>query len=101
MRAPRPSGASCDPSPVRRRLPTRRLPRHLDRARSDLERDFAAFVHRRRLPPPEINIRIDVENGKWFIVDFLWPSHQLAVETDSYQHHQGDVSFEDDHTRDL
>jgi very-short-patch-repair endonuclease len=24
-----------------------------------------------------------------------------VVETDSYQHHQGDVSFEDDHARDL
>lgn len=34
-------------------------------------------------------------------VDFLWPSHRLAVETDSYRHHQGDVSFEDDHARDL
>lgn len=73
----------------------------LDRTRSDLERDFVAFVRRHRLPPPEVNFRVDAARGRWFTVDFLWPSHRLAVETDSYRHHQGDVSFEDDHARDL
>ena len=72
-----------------------------DRTRSDLELDFAAFCRRHRLPAPEINVRIDVDPDRWFTVDFLWPAHRLAVETDSYQHHQGDVSFEDDHARDL
>jgi len=73
----------------------------IDRTRSDLELDFAAFCHRHRLPAPEINVRVDVEKDKWFTLDFLWPDHHLVVETDSYQHHQGDVSFEDDHARDL
>lgn len=73
----------------------------LDRTRSDLELDFLGFCRRHRLPPPEVNVRIDIEADKWFTVDFLWPARRLAVETDSYQHHRGDVSFEDDHARDL
>jgi very-short-patch-repair endonuclease len=72
-----------------------------DRTRSDLERDFVAFCRRHRLPPAEVNVRIRIEDGRWLTVDFLWPAVRLAVETDSYQHHQGDVSFEDDHARDL
>ncbi|MGD9734987.1 MAG: type IV toxin-antitoxin system AbiEi family antitoxin domain-containing protein [Solirubrobacterales bacterium] len=73
----------------------------LDRTRSDLELDFATFCRRHRLPPPEINIRIDLEEDRWLTADFLWRSVHLVVETDSYLHHQGDVSFEDDHARDL
>ncbi|HEY2716089.1 MAG TPA: DUF559 domain-containing protein [Solirubrobacterales bacterium] len=67
-----------------------------DRTRSDLERDFHAFVRRHRLPPAEINVRV----GR-FTVDFLWRSRRLVVETDGYQYHQGSVAFEDDHARDL
>jgi very-short-patch-repair endonuclease len=67
-----------------------------DRARSDLEADFRAFVRRHRLPPAEINVRV----GR-FTVDFLWRSHRLVVETDSYEYHHGSVAFEDDHQRDL
>jgi very-short-patch-repair endonuclease len=67
-----------------------------DRTRSDLERDFLVFCRRHRIPRPEVNLRV----GK-LTVDFVWPGRRLAVETDSYQHHQGSVSFEDDHARDL
>ena len=67
-----------------------------DRARSDLEQDFRAFVRRHRLPPAEINAPVGP-----FTVDFLWRSHHLAVETDSYEYHHGLVAFEDDHERDL
>lgn len=67
-----------------------------DRTRSDLERDFRAFVRRHRLPPAEINAAVGD-----FTVDFLWRSHRLAVETDSYEWHHGLVAFEDDHERDL
>lgn len=67
-----------------------------DRTRSELEKDFRAFVRRHRLPPAEINGRV----GR-FTVDFLWRSHRLAVETDSYEYHHGSVAFEDDHQRDL
>jgi very-short-patch-repair endonuclease len=67
-----------------------------DRTRSDLERDFHAFVRRHRLPPAEINVRLGRHT-----VDFLWRSRRLVVETDSYEYHQGSVAFEDDHSRDL
>lgn len=73
----------------------------LDRSRSDLELDFAGFCRRHRLPRPELNIRVGNERIGYFTVDFLWPARRLAVETDSYEYHQGDVSFEDDHSRDL
>jgi very-short-patch-repair endonuclease len=65
------------------------------RARSDLEEDFFALVHRRRLPPPETNVKL----GGWE-VDFLW-RERLVAETDSFLYHRGSVSFEDDHARDL
>jgi len=73
----------------------------LDRTRSDLERDFVTFCRRHRLPKAEINARLGTEQSGYFTADFLWPSHRLVVETDSYRHHQGDISFEDDHARDL
>ena len=94
------------PGPVDISLPSRAGRRRRDgirihRTRNDLERDFVAFVRRHRLPPPEVNFRVDAGRGRWFTVDFLWPAARLAVETDSYRHHRGDVSFEDDHARDL
>ncbi|HEY1853278.1 MAG TPA: type IV toxin-antitoxin system AbiEi family antitoxin domain-containing protein [Solirubrobacterales bacterium] len=72
-----------------------------DRTRSDLERDFAAFCHRHRLPPPQVNVALRDTRGRCFTVDFLWRPERLAVETDSFRYHQGDVAFEDDHARDL
>lgn len=66
------------------------------RARSDLEEDFFALVHRHHLPLPETNVKIGRHE-----VDFLWRSQRLVVETDSYLYHRGSVSFEDDHARDL
>jgi very-short-patch-repair endonuclease len=67
-----------------------------DRTRSDLEGDFLDFCRRHRIPSPEVNLRIG-----GITVDFVWPAVQLAVETDSYEYHHGDIAFEDDHARDL
>jgi very-short-patch-repair endonuclease len=67
-----------------------------DRTRSDLEGDFLAFCRRHRIPPPEVNLRVGKPT-----VDFVWPALRLAVETDSYEYHHGEVAFEDDHARDL
>jgi very-short-patch-repair endonuclease len=67
-----------------------------DRTRSDLERDFLRFCRRHDIPAPEVNVRI----GR-LTVDFLWRTERLVVETDGYAYHQGSVSFEDDHRRDL
>jgi very-short-patch-repair endonuclease len=68
----------------------------LRRTRSDLEDDFLDFLHRHRLPPPEVNVRL----GRWE-VDFLWRTQTLVVETDFFGYHRGRVAFEDDHQRDL
>jgi very-short-patch-repair endonuclease len=67
-----------------------------DGTRSDLESAFLRICRSRRLPMPEVNVRI----GRW-TVDFLWPSRRLVVETDSYLYHRGKVAFEDDRDRDL
>ncbi|HEX5593203.1 MAG TPA: DUF559 domain-containing protein [Solirubrobacterales bacterium] len=67
-----------------------------DGTRSDLERDFLRLCRNRRLPTPEVNVRI----GR-MTVDFLWRSAMLVVETDSYVTHGGTVAFEDDRQRDL
>jgi very-short-patch-repair endonuclease len=73
----------------RLRLPT-------DRSRSDLERDFLRFLAKHGFPRPEVNVKV----GK-YTVDFLWPEHKLAVETDFFDYHRGSVAFEDDHQREL
>ncbi len=67
-----------------------------DRTRSDLERDFLRLCKRRRLPVPEVNIRIGPH-----LVDFLWRERRLVVETDGYRYHRGRQAFEDDRSRDL
>jgi len=66
------------------------------RTRSDLEADFLRLCRRRRLPPPEVNVRIGP-----YLVDFLWRRQRLVVETDSYRYHRGEMAFQDDHARDL
>lgn len=67
-----------------------------DRSRSDLEGLFLGLWRRRKLPAPEVNVKL----GRWE-VDFLWREQRLVVETDSFAYHRGSVAFEDDHARDL
>ena len=67
-----------------------------DRTRSGLERDFLRFLVKHGFPRPQVNVKV----GK-FTVDFLWPKHMLAVETDFFDYHRGSQAFEDDHQRDL
>jgi len=74
---------------------------HLDNAesdhtRSDLETLFLELFALHRIPPPEVNVKL----GRWE-VDFLWRSHKLVVEADTWTYHRGSVAFEDDHARDL
>jgi hypothetical protein len=71
------------------RLPT-------DRSRSDLERDFLRFLTQHGFPHPQVNVKV----GPW-TVDFLWPDHNLVVETGFFAYHRGSQAFEDDHQREL
>ncbi|HET7454372.1 MAG TPA: type IV toxin-antitoxin system AbiEi family antitoxin domain-containing protein [Solirubrobacterales bacterium] len=67
-----------------------------DRTRSDLETAFLDLFRCQYLPLPETNVAL----GRWE-VDFLWRSHRLVVEVDTWIYHRGSVSFEDDYARDL
>jgi very-short-patch-repair endonuclease len=67
-----------------------------DRSRSDLEAAFLELCRRRRLPPPEVNVKL----GDWE-VDFVWRAQRLVAETDSWAYHRGSVAFQDDRARDL
>jgi very-short-patch-repair endonuclease len=66
------------------------------RSRSDLELLFLALCNEHGLPRPLVNHRV-----YGYLVDFHWPEHRLAVETDSWEYHRGSVAMEDDHARDL
>lgn len=76
-----------------------RLALPADRSRSDLERDFLAFLDRHRLPRPEVNVKLTEIGGAE--VDFLWSERRLVVETDFFDYHRGSVAFEEDHRREL
>lgn len=67
-----------------------------DRMRGDLEGAFMALCERRRLPPPEVNVRVGS-----YLADFLWRERRVVVETDHYLHHRGRAAFQDDRARDL
>jgi very-short-patch-repair endonuclease len=67
-----------------------------DRTRSDLERDFLRLCRRHGIPAPEVNVRV----GR-LTVDFLWCRERVAVETDGYAYHRGQIAFQDDRARDL
>ena len=67
-----------------------------DRTRSELELLFLDLCRKHRLPAPEVNTRIAS-----LLVDFVWRSQRVVVETDGYKYHRGRVAFEDDRARDL
>src|SRR5918995_5119534 len=66
-----------------------------DLTRSELERLFICLCRLRRLPQPEVNVRIGP-----FEVDFLWRSSSVIVETDGYRHHGNRAAFESDRAKD-
>jgi very-short-patch-repair endonuclease len=76
-------------------------------ARSELERRFLALCRRHRLPGPEVNVTVQVPDGRrssdsgevTYVVDCLWRDKRLIVETDGYRYHRGRFAFEHDHRR--
>jgi len=66
-----------------------------DGTRSDFEALFLAFCRRRRLPRPEVNVRIGA-----YLVDFAWPGRRLVVEVDGFESHGTRSAFEADRERD-
>jgi very-short-patch-repair endonuclease len=64
-------------------------------SRSQLERDFIAFLNAHALPKPLVNTPL---NGKE--PDFRWPKHRLIVEVDGFATHGTRQAFETDRARD-
>ena len=66
--------------------------------RSQLERDFLAFVDRTGLPRPIMNAPLD-PGGRRMTPDAQWPEHRLVVELDGYRAHGTHRAFVSDRRR--
>ncbi|MEA2289197.1 MAG: hypothetical protein QOD55_1194 [Solirubrobacteraceae bacterium] len=84
------------------RAGTARLTTTLDRhhpgttlTRSELEERMLALCRAGALPRPAVNAHVD-----GLEVDFLFPGHRLAVETDGWRYHRTRTAFERDRHRD-
>ena len=69
-------------------------PQH-EPTRSELERKLLPTLQAAGLPRPLVNHRLGS-----YTIDFLWPDHKLAVETDGWAGHGHRVAFERDRSRD-
>jgi hypothetical protein len=67
--------------------------------RSELERRFLALCERVGLPPPEVNVPLEVA-GVSLTPDFLWRDARLVVEADGRKYHDTGTAFERDRRRD-
>lgn len=65
------------------------------RTRSELELRFLQVLRRRRIPEPEVNVRVGP-----FLVDFVWRQQRLVVETDGERFHRGELAAAEDRARD-
>lgn len=80
----------------KRGLDTGALPERMeDPDRNELERRILALCHRHGIPLPLTQQIIGP-----YTVDFLWPSHNLIVETDGWSDHGTRSAFEADRERD-
>ena len=71
-------------------------PGHL---RSPLEEHFLPFLHRHRLPLPQLNAWIEIGERR-YQVDCLWPQEKLVIELDGYESHGTKIAFRADRARD-
>ena len=66
----------------------------------ELEERFLALCRAARLPQPEVNEWITLDDGIAYKIDFLWRRERLAVETDGWGSHGTRQAFENDRRRD-
>ena len=81
-----------------RRPGTRRLANlrpDLRMTKSQLERDFLAYLRANDLPLPQTNVIVE-----GYTVDCLWPDHALVAELDGYEFHRTALPFHTDRERD-
>jgi very-short-patch-repair endonuclease len=67
--------------------------------RSELEERFLSFLDRAGLPPPEVNVQLEV-GGRGFECDCVWRGPRLVVELDGYAVHSTRAAYERDRARD-
>jgi very-short-patch-repair endonuclease len=89
-RTPRRPGA-----PRLRRVAHRVSPNAVN-AKSSPEVDFLVLCREAGLREPHVNVLVGP-----YLIDFLWPSERVVVETDSYAFHRDRLSFEEDRKRTL
>jgi predicted transcriptional regulator of viral defense system len=68
------------------------------RTRSELEIEFLTMCRVASLPQPEVNVKLEVEDGR-LEVDFLWRDARLIMEADSRRFHGTDSAFLTDRQR--
>jgi very-short-patch-repair endonuclease len=68
------------------------------RTRSEMERLFLRMCERARLPEPEVNVWLDVGDGR-LQPDFLWRDASLIMEADGRRFHDTDSAFLSDRRR--
>lgn len=78
-----------------RRIALEVEPQALD-TKSPSEIDFLALCRKANLPTPAVNVLVEGH-----LVDFLWPSKKVIVETDSWSYHGDRPTFEKDHQTDV
>jgi very-short-patch-repair endonuclease len=66
----------------------------------ELEERFLALCRAARLPQPEVNAWITLDDGIAYKIDFMWRAERLAVETDGWRSHGTRQAFENDRRRD-
>lgn len=68
------------------------------RTRSELERRFLHLCRRAGLPPPEVNVMLDLGDAR-FMPDFLWRQERLIIELDGRRYHDTNSAYESDRRR--
>jgi very-short-patch-repair endonuclease len=68
--------------------------------RSDFEAGFLKLIRDAGLPEPLVNHALVVPDYGHCEPDFLWPEHDLIVETDSWGAHRSRAAFERDRAKD-
>ncbi len=65
---------------------------------SEPEKRIAALLVAAGLPPPTMQHRVRI-GGRAFRIDLSYPEHRIAIEYDSWEHHRGRRSFDEDRAR--
>lgn len=69
--------------------------------RSELEEAFFRICRSARVPDPEVNVMIELNDGEEpILADFVWLAQRVIVETDGYQTHGTRQAFEHNRRRD-